>query len=231
MSRLGAHRGRQAEAHRSQTGAGEERARTLELVVLGRPHLMLADAHGDDRVAVLRQPRERADGVLRQDAGIVLVVRERIGRLPLVDLARSNRRVSSGGSTILFSSARAYFTSLTIGNVGRLVLVDLRGIDVDVHDLGVLGELARPCPSRGRRTARPGPAAGRTGRPRRLAYTLPCMPSMSSESGSSLEIAAQAHHGHGDGNARLADQRRAAPRWRRRRSRRRRHRSPAAWTA
>ena len=50
--------------------------------------------------------------------------------------------MSSGGSTILFNSASAYFTSLTIGNVGCLVLVDLRRIDVDVDDLAVLGELA-----------------------------------------------------------------------------------------
>ena len=40
-------------------------------------------------------------------------------------------------------------------DVGDLVLVDLRRVDVDVDDLAVLGELARPCRSRGRRTARP----------------------------------------------------------------------------
>ena len=38
--------------------------------------------------------------------------------------------------------AGAWPTSPTIGQVGRLVLVDLRRVDVDVHDLAVLGELA-----------------------------------------------------------------------------------------
>ena len=49
--------------------------------------------------------------------------------------------MSSGASTILFSSASAYFTSLHDRDVGRLVLVELRRIDVDVDDLAVLAEL------------------------------------------------------------------------------------------
>ena len=48
--------------------------------------------------------------------------------------------MSSGASTILFSSVRAYFTSLHDGNVRRLVLVQFRRIDIDVHDLAVLAE-------------------------------------------------------------------------------------------
>ena len=42
-----------------------------EFIVLGRPHLMLADANGDDRVAIVRQARQLADRVLRENAGAV----------------------------------------------------------------------------------------------------------------------------------------------------------------
>ncbi len=38
----------QAEAHRAQAAGGEPVARRVEVEVLGRPHLMLADAGGDD---------------------------------------------------------------------------------------------------------------------------------------------------------------------------------------
>ena len=69
MGRLGAHGGRQAEAHRAQPAAGEPAPRLAELVILGRPHLMLAHADGDDSVAILGQPIQFVDGVLRQDAG------------------------------------------------------------------------------------------------------------------------------------------------------------------
>ena len=43
----------QAEAHRPQTAAGEPAARRVEMEILGRPHLMLADARGDDGIVEL----------------------------------------------------------------------------------------------------------------------------------------------------------------------------------
>src|SRR3954467_90925 len=48
---LRTHRGRQAEAHRPQATRGDPPARPLEVEVLGRPHLVLADVGRDDGVA------------------------------------------------------------------------------------------------------------------------------------------------------------------------------------
>ena len=64
------------------------------------------------------------DGVLRQDAGELFVVLERVGLLPGCRSACvQSAQVAPGGSTILFSSARAYFMSLTIGMCGFLILL------------------------------------------------------------------------------------------------------------
>ena len=49
--------------------------------------------------------------------------------------------ISSGASTILFSSVERELHVAAHRDVGRLVLVQLRGVDVDVDDLAVLGEL------------------------------------------------------------------------------------------
>ena len=46
-------RRRQAEAHRAEAAAGDPVPRLVEVEVLGRPHLMLADAGGDDGVVEL----------------------------------------------------------------------------------------------------------------------------------------------------------------------------------
>ena len=113
----------QAEAHRAEAAAGEERARLGELEELGGPHLVLTDAHRDHRVAVVRELPELADRVLLQDAGERLVVVERFGLLPLAGIARPRRTMSSGRSTILLSSASAYFTSLQTGMWAGLFLL------------------------------------------------------------------------------------------------------------
>ena len=63
-----------------------QRARLVELVELGGPHLVLADADGDHRVAVVRQLPQLVDRVLRQDAGELLVVVERLVALPRLAL-------------------------------------------------------------------------------------------------------------------------------------------------
>ena len=63
---LGAQGGRIAKTHRAQTGAGDELARRGEFVILPGPHLVLAHAGGDDRLA-LGQFIERLDRHLRQD--------------------------------------------------------------------------------------------------------------------------------------------------------------------
>src|SRR5664280_316996 len=50
----GAHRRRQAEAHRAESARVDPAARLGEVVVLRCPHLMLADVAGDDRLAAGR---------------------------------------------------------------------------------------------------------------------------------------------------------------------------------
>ncbi len=188
MGRLRAHRRGQAEAHRAQAAElDSQRPRLVELVELGRPHLMLADADRDDRVLRSRVScRQLADGVLLQDAVEVLVVLERLVASSTPGTARPSRRYRSGGSTILFSSASAYFTSLQIGMWAGLVLVDLRGVDVDVDDLAVLGELLELA---GHAVVEPHAQGDQqVGLVRRRSWhrRVPCMPSMSSDSGSSL---------------------------------------------
>ncbi len=68
MGRLRAHRRRQPEAHRSQARTGKPRARVHEFVELGGPHLMLADADGDNRFFAAGEPRKLGDRVLLQNA-------------------------------------------------------------------------------------------------------------------------------------------------------------------
>ena len=56
MGDLGPHRRRQSESHRAQATRGEPRPGATELVELCRPHLVLAHADRDDRVAFGREP-------------------------------------------------------------------------------------------------------------------------------------------------------------------------------
>ena len=54
---------------------------------------MLTDAGGNDRIAIFAQIIQDADGVLRNNAGELTIVVERIGLFPLGNslLSRSNR--------------------------------------------------------------------------------------------------------------------------------------------
>ena len=67
---LGADRGRQAEAHRAEPAGGDPAARAVEAQPVGRPHLVLADVGGHDRVAL--------DGVERVERGLGGVPRRRV---------------------------------------------------------------------------------------------------------------------------------------------------------
>jgi hypothetical protein len=57
----------------------------IKIVILCRPHLMLAYARGDDRLA-LRQLVKQPDGVLRLDRILRVLKTKRKLRLPLGDL-------------------------------------------------------------------------------------------------------------------------------------------------
>ena len=76
-----------AKAHRAKPAGADKLTRTAELIELSRPHLMLADAGTDDRVALgLRE--QFFDNVLRLDAWRFWVVTEGILLLPLGNLVK-----------------------------------------------------------------------------------------------------------------------------------------------
>ena len=139
---LGSHRCRQPEAHRAQPARREPGPRPAKLEKLGRPHLVLTHAHGHDCVAVGREPGEFGDRVLRQDAREFGVVGERILPLPLSD---PGAPLGERGSRLLHDLIESVQRVLDVGHdrhVNDLVLVDLGGVDVDVNDESMLGELA-----------------------------------------------------------------------------------------
>src|SRR5438445_1205646 len=82
---LHAHGRGQAVAHGAEPARGEPRPRVRELVVLGRPHLVLADA-GDDHRLPARGVGDLLDHVLRLDDVVAPLVAERLLHLPLGDL-------------------------------------------------------------------------------------------------------------------------------------------------
>ncbi len=150
---LNSHRCRQSEAHRAQSAAAEPRSGTTELVELGGPHLMLADANGDVGIHVGRDVAERLDGMLLQDAVKVVVVLQRVFRfqlfavfLPIRDVGLLNDLVQLGQHLFDVTANR---------NVRGLVLVQLRRIDVDMNDLCILWRRIQLCQSRDRRNERP----------------------------------------------------------------------------
>ena len=227
MGGLGADGRGQAEAHRAQPAAGNPPPRLAELVVLGRPHLMLAHAGGDDRVAVLGQPAQLADGVLRQDAVEVVVVVERLVALPHGHLAPPlGRRRPAGppGS----SSRRKYFRSLTIGRSAFLILLISEG------SMSTWTIFARPANSETLPVTRSSKRTPRASSRSAVVHGVVGVDAAVHAQHVQRERivageAAQALQGGGHGDARLAGQRGQFLGWRRRRPRRRRHRSPAAW--
>ena len=112
----------------------------VELVELGGPHLVLADAHGDHRVAVVRELPQLVDRVLLQDAGELFVVVERFVALPRLALLDPGGDIVGRLDDLVQLGERVLHVAAH-GDVGRLVLVELRGVDIDVDDLAVLAEL------------------------------------------------------------------------------------------
>ena len=84
LGELRADRRRQAESHGAHAAGGQPQPRAAEIEILRRPHLVLADAGGDDRLAA-GQPVDLLDHVVRLDQLAVAVVVHRI-------LARAARR-------------------------------------------------------------------------------------------------------------------------------------------
>ena len=82
-SGLDAHRGWQSKTHRAQSATGVPSTRLAEFVVLGGPHLVLANANGDVGIHFGRDIAERFDRVLLQNAVEFFVVTKRVFCFPL----------------------------------------------------------------------------------------------------------------------------------------------------
>ena len=99
---------------------------------------MLTDAHGDVGVHIGRQIAERLDRVLLQDAVKVFVILQRVLCLELFAVSRP-----LGDVRFLNNLVELNEDLLDVAadwDVGGLVLVQLRGINVNVHNLGILGK-------------------------------------------------------------------------------------------
>ena len=141
---LGADGGREAEAHGAGTQRADEAARFVEAVILRGPHLVLADASGDDGLT-LGFFEEDFDGFLREDVlGLALVAeRIRVLFLPAVDGLVPLLQVRLL-EALLGERDHAAERVLDVGVdrvVRELVLLVLGAVDVDVDDRGVRGEL------------------------------------------------------------------------------------------
>ena len=86
MRHLHANGGRQAIAHGAQPAGGHPAIGLLKMIMLRRPHLMLADLGGDIGVAILGQLIEALNGILRLDDLARLPEAQRLARPPDINL-------------------------------------------------------------------------------------------------------------------------------------------------
>ena len=203
VGHLHADGGRQAVAHGAQAAGGHPAVGLVEVVELGRPHLVLADLGGDVGVAVLGQLIQPLDGVLRLDQlGVRAIARSSGGRASRRSAVhQSSRATLSGLRSALFQAAIMSSSTLpaspTMPMSAAHVLADRGGVDVDVD---LLASPARRRPggrSPGRRSARRSPTITSQSCMALLASNVPCMPSMPSHCGSDGREGAQAHQGGG----------------------------------
>ncbi len=141
---------RKRKAHGAEAARGDERARSVMLVVLGLPHLVLADVGDDDGLVCSASGLSLAPDVVDDVRGVEVAVVGEIddvanGGVALlgVDLAEPT------GVGVLWQQREEEFEDFLEvadeGDVGANVLVDLGGVDLDVDLLrvrGVVGEVA-----------------------------------------------------------------------------------------
>ncbi len=142
---------REAESHGAQATGGNERARTLAVDELRRPHLMLADLGDDDGMGGIELDGEVLQHPLGNDgSGLFgkLSVIEREATTPFPDLLEP--LVGCGLHAGLFRRVRDAgehaFQVADDRHLNLADLADLGRIDVDMDDLGVrreFGKLAR----------------------------------------------------------------------------------------
>ena len=142
---LGADGGGIAVAHGDETCGGQETAGMMEVVELARPHLVLTDPGGDDGFA-LGQAAELLDHLLGHDPAGYGRVGKRVFLSPALDFfppfLETFGQVGVGalGEKLVEVPQR----KPDIGEDGKMhdfVFVEFGGVDVDMHDGGLLGEL------------------------------------------------------------------------------------------
>ena len=170
LRELRADRRRQAEAHRAHAARGEPQPRLAEIEVLRGPHLVLADAGGDDRLA-LREAVDLLDHVVRLDQLAVAVVVHRVRALERPRGARATRDQSRLKPARFAVRARARRaprgSSPTWLHCTRLtLLISDASMSKCAMRLRARRELRRHCRPRDRRSARRARSGSRS-RPRR----------------------------------------------------------------
>ena len=162
----GAHRRRQAEAHRAEAARVDPAPRLGEVEVLRGPHLVLADVGGEDAVAAGRLV-ERLDHVLRLDLGVrsprsaAGAARASPRSAPTSPRGARGRRPTARYSAV--SRGRMLLRVADDRDVRRDVLGDLGRVDVDVDELGPRRELRQLA---GDAVVEAGADRRRSGRPR-----------------------------------------------------------------
>ena len=137
MGHLHADGGGQAIAHGAKAAGGHPAVGLLEVIVLGRPHLMLADFGGDVGVAILGQLIEALHRILRLDGGRRRPIGQRLARAPMVDLLPPGAQSRVIGLVAFGAPDRDHvFEHMGAiahdGQVDLHVLVDGRWINIDV---------------------------------------------------------------------------------------------------
>ena len=114
------------------------------MIMLRRPHLVLADLGGDVGVHVLGRRVEPLDRILRHDDVVVRLVGERVARPPAGDLLPPGiERLLVGLGARPPQPHQIFQNPADVAedaDIGADVLVDRRGIDVDVDLLRVRRE-------------------------------------------------------------------------------------------
>src|SRR5262249_26365963 len=166
--------------------------RLVEAEVLRRPHLMLADARGDDRVvepaALAQNLVQTLNCVLRQDRVVAIVKCERLLLAPLVDSLEPTRVASAppppatrSALAVSFSIAlRSVIASRTSAKIATSAYLFLFSSDGSMSMCTMrpclANSLSLPVTRSSKRT--PKASSRSASLMARLAYTLPCMPSM-----------------------------------------------------
>ena len=137
---LGTDGSRKPETHRSQASGCDKMVGPVKLIILGRPHLVLADL-GCDNGLSLGQFVKFFDYKLWFDH-FFLVIGQRIGAFPLLDLIKPGLSffIQVSQLDLIDQLIQMLQTDFAISNHrdgDRNVFTDGGGIDVNVHNLGL----------------------------------------------------------------------------------------------